>query len=154
MAIAVIYGIYDVFIAPKAKAKVMNAADSKTVEMGTFISDISASVATDQLSALDINVIKKAETRWQRNPFFGKKAFREWTMIKEPAKGSGGTHQSFIYSGYLKANNKNIAIINGVEYEAGEKLEIEGYVLKKVYQNKVVIQNIKSGSKFEILLQE
>jgi hypothetical protein len=47
-----------------------------------------------------------------------------------------------------------LAIINGVEYEAGDPLEIEGYVLKKIYPGKVVIVNEKSGSKFEVPLQE
>jgi len=153
MAVAVIYGVYDLFIAPKNDTKTVTSI-GKTVDMGTFLSDVSASTLVSQLSALDMNIIKKAEAPWQRNPFFGKKAFREWTMIKEPAKAGSGTHQSFIYSGYLKASNKNIAIINGVEYEAGDELEEEGYILKKVYQNKIVIQNSKSGSKFEVLLQE
>ena len=61
---------------------------------------------------------------------------------------------AFSYSGYLKVSNKNLAIINGVEYEAGDPLEIEGYVLKKIYPGKVVIVNEKSGAKFDVPLQE
>jgi len=47
-----------------------------------------------------------------------------------------------------------LAIINGVEYEAGDPLEIEGYVLKRIYPGKVVIVNEKSGAKFDVPLEE
>jgi len=152
MAVAVLYGVYDFFIAPKAKSTVVDVG-RKTAELETFISDLSANVARDQLLPLDINVISRAEAQWQRDPFFGRKAYREWVMVKEPAKAGSGTQQTFIYSG-LRGKNNNVAIVNGVEYEAGDALETEGYVLKKIYQNKVVIENIKSGSKFDVLLQE
>jgi hypothetical protein len=153
MAVAILYGVYNFFIAPKGKSTVVDAG-RKTAEPETFISDISANIARDQLTPLDINVISRAEAQWQRDPFFGRKGYREWAMVKEPAKAGSGTQQTFIYSGYLRGKNHNVAIVNGVEYEAGDALEIDGYVLKKIDQNKVVIENIKSGSKFDVLLQE
>lgn len=153
MALAVLYGVYDFFIAPKGKSTVVDVA-RKTAEVEIFISDLSASVARDNLSPLDISIINRAESRWQRDPFFGRKAYREWVMVKEPNKAGSGTQQTFVYSGYLRGKNSNVAIVNGIEYEAGDALDAEGYVLKKIYQNKVVIENIKTGSKFDILLQE
>jgi hypothetical protein len=154
MGVVILYGVYVLFIAPRAKSTVVDAG-RKTAEMGAFISDLSASVTRDQLSPLELNIISRAEAQWQRDPFFGRKAYREWVMVKEPARAGGGSQQvSFIYSGFLKIKDKNMAIINGVEYEAGEALEIEGYILKKIYQSKIVIENIKSGSKFDVLLQE
>jgi hypothetical protein len=153
MVLAIVYGVYDFFLAPKAKSTVVDVA-RKTAEIEAFISDLSANVARENLSSLDVNIINRAEARWQRDPFFGRKAYREWLMVKEPAKAGSGTQQTFIYSGYLRGKNNSVAIVNGIEYEAGDALDAEGYVLKKIYQNKVVIENIKTGSKFDILLQE
>ena len=100
--------------------------------------------------------LSRAETGWVHDPFYERKSFREWEKRKERAKSRRGISQkvSFSYSGYLKVSNKNLAIINGVEYEAGDPLEIEGYVLKKIYPGKVVIVNEKSGAKFDVPLQE
>ncbi|MCX5855792.1 MAG: hypothetical protein NTZ24_14685 [Deltaproteobacteria bacterium] len=154
MVVAVLYGGYDFFIASRTKSNVADVG-KRAVEMGTFITDLSANVMRDQISPLDTNIISRAEAQWQRDPFFGRKAYREWAMVKEPAKASGGAQQvTFVYSGYLNVKDKNVAIINGVEYEAGDPLETEGYILKKINQNRVVIENIKSGSKFDVLLQE
>ena len=47
-----------------------------------------------------------------------------------------------------------MAVINGLEYRIGEKLEIEGYVLKEITPLKVLIFNKNTGSKVEIPLQE
>jgi hypothetical protein len=153
MLVAIIYGSYDYFTTSKAKTNTTKTW-KKTEEMGTFISGISANITMDNLSPFDLNIIRRAETPWQRDPFWGRKGFREWTMIKEPSQLTGGSGQNFVYSGYLKAKDKNIAIINGVEYGTGEELEIEGYVLKNIYQNKAVIENMKTGSKIEVFLQE
>jgi hypothetical protein len=154
MAIAVIYAVYDFLIVPKTKAKIVSTDSNKPVEIGSFIADISANVSLDQLSQFDKTIIHKAEARWQENPFWGRKAFREWVMMKEPGKAGAGAHQSFIYSGWLNDKNRNMAIINGVEYETGQELEVGGYILRKIHQSKVVIENIKSGSKFDVLLQD
>lgn len=154
MGVAVLYGGYDFFIASRAKSNVVDVG-KRAAEMETFITDLSANVMRDQLSPLDTSIISRAEAQWQRDPFFGKKAYREWVTVKDPAKAGGGVQQvTFVYSGYLNVKDKNVAIINGVEYEAGEALETEGYILNKINQNRVVIENIKSGSKFDVLLQE
>jgi hypothetical protein len=154
MALAVIYGVYDLLIVPKAKSKIVSTDSNKPVEIGSFIADISANVSVDQLSQFDRTIIHKAEVRWQENPFWGRKSFREWVMIKDPNKAGSGAQRSFIYAGWLKDKNRNMAIINGVEYETGEELEEGGYILRKIHQSKVVIENIKNGSKFDVLLQE
>jgi hypothetical protein len=155
MAIAVLYAAYDFFIAPRTKSAVIDIG-KKSMELEAFINDITASMPKGSLSAADAYIVTRAEAQWTKDPFYDRKLFREWVKLKEPVKAGGGTSQkmSFIYSGYLTGKNNNVAIVNGVEYEAGNALEIEGYVLKKIYQNKVVIENIKSGSKFDVLLQE
>lgn len=156
MAVVVLYAAYDFFIAPRTKSAMIDIG-KQSMELEAFINNITASLPKGSLSAADAYIVARAEAQWTKDPFYDRKLFREWVKLKEPAKAGGGTSQkmSFIYSGYLKINNKKVvAIINGVEYESGDPLEIEGYVLKNIYQGKVVIINEKSGAKFDIPLQE
>ncbi|MGZ6236925.1 MAG: hypothetical protein ACXWMJ_06350 [Syntrophales bacterium] len=124
--------------------------------MEAFLTDITSRLPKGSLPAADAYVLSRAEMEWARDPFYERKSFRGWEKRREQAKAGGGVAQrvSFSYSGYLKVRDKNMAIINGVEYEAGDPLEIEGYVLKRIYPGKVVIVNKKSGAKFDVPLQE
>jgi hypothetical protein len=121
-----------------------------------FLTDITSRLPKGSLPTADAYILSRADSGWVHDPFYERKSFREWEKRKERAKAGGGISQrvSFSYSGYLQARGKNLAIINGVEYEAGDPLEIEGYVLKKIYPGKVVIVNEKSGAKFDVPLQE
>jgi hypothetical protein len=155
MAIAILYAAYDFLIASRAKKDMVDTG-KKITELEAFMAEVTANMPKGSLSASDAYKINRAEAEWMRDPFFERKSFREWVKSKEPAKTGGGTGQKMIfhYSGYLKVKDKKIAIINGVEYEPGESLEIEGYVLKSIYQDKVVILNQKNGAKLDVPLQE
>jgi hypothetical protein len=155
MALVVLFAVYDFFIAPRSKAELIDIG-KKTSELEAFLTDITSKLPKGSLPTSDAYVLSRAETGWVHDPFYERKSIREWDKRKERAKAGGGMSQrvSFSYSGYLKVRDKNLAIINGVEYEAGEALEIEGYILKKIYPGKVVIVNEKSGAKFDVPLQE
>jgi hypothetical protein len=155
--IVVFFGTYNFFIASRAKSKYTPLdVKAKSRELGAFVADVTSKITKGQLSAADAYIVGRAETQWKLNPFYEKKSFRDWIMFKEPAK-SGNDSKSgptFIYSGYLNMDNKKIAIINSVEYKTGDPLDIEDYVLKQIYSDKVVIVNKKNGAKFDVLLQE
>ena len=70
------------------------------------------------------------------------------------AAGGSSSAAKIIYSGYVDAGIMKIAVINGLEYKAGEQLEMEGYVLKRVTPSKVLIVNKNTGSEVEIPIQE
>jgi hypothetical protein len=44
-----------------------------------------------------------------------------------------------IYSGFLQMGQKRLAIINGMEYETGDRLEPGGFLLKSISPTRVVI---------------
>ena len=155
MALVIVFAAYDFFIAPRSKSEMIDIK-KKTSELEIFLADITSRLPKGALPTADAYVLSRAESEWVHDPFYERKSFREWEKRKERAKAGGGMSQrvSFSYSGYLKVSNKNLAIINGVEYEAGDRLELEGYVLKNIYPGKVVIVNEKSGAKFDVPLQE
>lgn len=154
MALVVVYGIYDFFIAPRSK-KVTVDTRGTAPKTESLLMEITADVTKEKLSPFDIAAIGRAESVWRADPFFNKREIRDWLSTKEPLKaGSVDKQVIFNYSGYIKVKDKIMAVINGVEYEAGEALETEGFILKKIYRSKVLIENVKSGSKLEIMLQE
>jgi hypothetical protein len=154
MGLVILFAIYDVFIAARSKAEPIDIG-KKTSELEAFLSNITSKLPKGSLPTSDAYILSRAETGWVHDPFYERKSFREWEKRKERARAGGISQKvSFSYSGYLNVGNKNLAIINGVEYEAGNRLEIEGYVLKKIYAGKVVIVNEKSGAKFDVPLQE
>jgi len=154
MVVAIAYAAYDYFIAPRVKLDMIDVGE-KSARLDTFINEVTTYIPKGSHSASDAYVVSRAEAHWKHDPFYERKSYREWVNVKEPAKAGGGAQKiSFNYSGYVNMKDKRMAIINGIEYESGDPLEVEGYVLRGIYQNKVVIENVKSRSKFEVLLQE
>ena len=152
--LVVLYGVYDFFIVPGTKSVSFDAG-KKPAELETFVADIMANVTKGSLLSADAYTINSAETEWIRDPFYERKSFRDWRMSKEPKTGKDSKSEpGFNCSGYLKFGKKEMVIINGVEYEAGNNLEIEGYILEKIYPDRVVIVNKKNRLRFEVPLEE
>lgn len=155
MVAAILYGAYDFLLAPKQKSSATDVK-AKLAQLGTFMADVTVSMAGGALSAADAYIVSRAETEWKRDPFYEKKSFREWMNLKNPMKAGVSSigKANFVYSGYLNLDNKRIAIVNDVEYGAGDTLETGGFVLKQIYPDRVVIVNERDGTKFEVLLQD
>jgi hypothetical protein len=47
-----------------------------------------------------------------------------------------------------------MAVLNGLEYRAGEQMVEEGYVLKQITPSKVLIFDKRTGNSLEIPIQE
>jgi len=148
-ALAVIYGIYEIIF--------RSPAGNKAATITTYNSAVNSNVAAvslnNPLEKLDAYIIGRAETDWKSNPFLERNLYKEWTAKEEPAAASN-TAAKFIYSGYVDSGKKKMAIINGMEYSEGEKLAIDGYVLKNITPAKIKIENRKTRSELEIFLQE
>lgn len=154
MVVVIAYAAYDFFIAPREKRDMIDVGQ-RSAKLDAFINEVTTYMPKGSRSAFETYAASRAETPWKHDPFYERKSYREWVKVKEPAKAGGIAQKiSFNYSGYVNMKDKRMAIINGIEYESGDPLEVEGYVLRGIYQNKVIIENVKSKSKLEVLLQE
>ncbi len=159
-ALVVLFGAFSLLSGGSGK-KAAGPAVKKTTDLQTLSSDVATAMGKQIISARDAYVIARAETDWQRDPFFERKAYREMVSppppekeapkaaVAEPKKAT-----TFHYTGYMEFGGKKIAIINGVEYTLGEALETPGYVLKSIAADKVSIENNASRARIEIPLQE
>lgn len=152
--IVALYGIYDRIIVPRTKS-VSLEKKKKSTELETFISDITAKITKGPITAADNRAINLAETNWKQDPFLDQKSFHEWIKFNKPDAGDiSKSEPVFGYSGYISMGRKKMAIINGIEYESGEPLDLEGYILEKIYPEKAVIVNKNNLSRIEVSLQE
>ncbi len=152
-ALFVLYAIYVYLIAPPAGKKVKDAttpaATTGSVNNEAYANDINAELAKNRISDFERYVVKRAGIESHNNPFLKKDLYREWL-----AKDNKVSTAKLVYSGYVDSRKNIIAIINGVEYKAGEKLVEEGYVLKSITPSKVLIFDKSTGINFEIPIQE
>ena len=153
MGVFVLYGAYEfIFAGPARKAATEVKSDS--VEIKTLVSGLTNELTKDSSTGTDAYVIGRAEANWQKSPFLDRSSYKELTA-REATAGKNGAAVKIIYSGYVESGMKKMAIINGLEYNAGEKLEeMEGYVLKEITKSKVIISNKNTGSQVEIPIQE
>ncbi len=127
--------------------------DSNQAGKNNFISTLPGDLLKNPVNLADAYIVGKAEADWGKNPFWEKGSYREWAS-RDDAKTKNDPVAKILYSGYVDVGKKKMAVINGLEYNIGDKLEIDGYVLKKITAAKVVISNKAKGSELEILIQE
>ncbi len=153
-ALGVLYAGYVYLIEPainKAKAK-----DPKQ-EISAPASVVKNDLIKDADAGMGKYVIARAETDWKKNPFVDRtsSSYKEWASIQRAAAaGSNNVAGKIIYSGYVDAGKNKIAIIDGFEYQAGDQLEMEGYVLKQVTPSQVLILNKNTGIEVDIPIAE
>lgn len=151
MGVVVLYGAYEFIFASSSRKA--GGAVSNSTEINSLVSGLTSELTKDSSEGTNAYVISRAEAEWQRNPFLEKGIYKEWAS-REGAAGKNVATAKFIYSGYVDSGKKKMAIINGLEYSAGEKLEIDGYVLRKITNSSVIISNRDTGNEIEITIQE
>lgn len=146
--LVVLYGAYELSIARQAAQK--DKTESNSVEGQSFVNTLNNDLKKYKVVGVDAYIAKRAEADWNKSPFWEKTSYREF--VGKEAGGAAAVN--IIYSGYVDTGGKKIAIINSFEYEAGEKLDIEGYVLKRVTPSRVLVVNPKTGSELYVPIQE
>lgn len=159
MLAAVLYGAYEFFSTGRKGPAVVDTA-KKAADLNTFIGDITVALTKDTPSPVDAYMIKRAEAEWLRDPFYEPKNDREDAIAKEAAHAQQveaaltALKGKLNYTGYVALGHKIIAIVNGNEYVVGEPLDVGGYVLNRIYPDKIVIYNKVTRLTIDIPLQE
>ncbi len=154
MVVAVIYGVYDWYARAMKKAAPI-PTDARSISQA--LQDASALSGKNPASKAETYLIRRAEMNWPRDPFYTGD-MRLASLPGDPAKAGAGAGSDkkadFRYTGYRMAGKRQLAIINGVEYETGDPLEVQGYVLKGISPSKVIIEDRHEGRVFEVFLQD
>ena len=150
-ALCVLYAVYELLIARPAAQKAKTARiENKVVDAPSLVNTLTSDLTKYKVAGVDAYIAKRAEADWNKNPFWEKASYREFAGKEE----GGVPAVKIIYSGYVETGGKKVAIINSFEYEAGDKLDVEGYVLKQVTPLRVLVVNRQTGSKLYVPIQE
>lgn len=158
MALTLVYGFYALFLESPTPGKPKLAApENKLDTYNDFITKVAALVKGG-VSPEETYIIEKIPVKWARDPFLNTKtegAFKpEKEKLTEAQKEANDSKLDIVYSGFLNMGNRNLAIINGIEYEKGEKLPEGGQIVEQIFPDRVVIGRAGSPRKITVKLED
>jgi hypothetical protein len=161
MLLTVVYGVYALFFEGKGKSSTTpTAAISATKQLenlNAFITKV-AEASRAGLSKEDKYIIARAESAWKQDPLTTVELTdiptdeikRQKQVVPTP-----GPQLNVSYTGFMQMGDKTFAIINGLEYTAGDELEQGGYIVRSITPRQVVIVSTdRSKNKFIFPLEE
>lgn len=146
MVLTVGYGAIELLL-PRAKTGTGAPAPQATENLSVFISKVAdaAKSAASEPSAL---IIQKAEAAWKLDPFMViRKAPPPAAEARSP-NAAARAMPNLVFSGFLEIGPKRLAIINGMEYEAGDRVSPGSFSIKAILPNKVIM----TSSQGEVVL--
>jgi len=152
MLLAVVYGVYIVFFAgPNEEAAFKSGGDTKLEALNSFITKV-AEKTKSSLPEEQAYALQKAQSDWTQDPLIHikPKMSREEEAQRQPLK----LDRKIIYTGFLQMGANRLAIINGLEYEIGDRLEPDGLIVRNIHPNHVVIGSPVHKNKKIILPME
>jgi hypothetical protein len=154
MAVAILYGLFTFIAGGSLKKRFTISPEVSTNEIKAIASDTTDAVNKDALSVTEAYALSRIEADWRHDPFYEKKAYSEMVQTaKAAAKVDAAVN--FSYTGYMEYGGRLMAIINGLEYGAGEALDVPGYILRSISPAKVIIENkADSRTKIEVVMQD
>ncbi len=143
--LTLIFGVYQLFLTGPDTGTAPKKNET-SAELTQFIQQVSAQIKQTSLSVTEKYVIAHSSLPWGDSPFlesFSALSAKGAKRITAPQ--DQWRQVQWKYSGYVSLGNKKLAIINGVEYEAGEMLKEKDYYLRKIESDYIEIVRIKDG---------
>jgi len=154
--LAVIYGIYNFLFSPTPSSN-LQIQIKGTEALNNFVTKLSKDIRKEGLTAADADILNRIMADWRNDPMIGSTAqlTRELEIQKEETIVTDVAEDiDLVYSGYLSLGDLNLAIINNMEYQAGEEIEQGGYVIEQIYPEKAIIRVIGTHRNIVLPLEE
>jgi len=143
MLLTVVYGVYTVFFEGKGGTQQIApvSATKQLEDLNIFITKV-AEASKAGLSKEDKYIIQVAEAEWKQDPLVSVELKDRPESEIQKAKAVAPVSIPDLdvrYTGFMQMGDKKFAIINGVEYAAGDRLEQGDYILQSITPSRVVI---------------
>jgi len=150
-ALALGYGALELLL---PRGNVAPVSQPQSLEgLNAFIAKVADATRAGTAEAGAI-VIQKAEAAWKQDPFLDiQKAKAAESTAMRPKETT--RLPNLVYNGFIELGSKRLAIINGQEYEAGDKLNPGGFTIKSILPTRVMIVSAQGeGAPIVLPLQE
>jgi hypothetical protein len=146
MVAAIGFGAFEIFIRPAVKAPVQerNMGREEATKLSTTISQ---TIQKSELVEVERYFLQAAVSEWVKDPFYvwPEPRYTDMAPGKETTEKPGESAKSFVYSGYLEMGRTRIAVLNGIEYLAGEITQDEEFLVLNITPERVTLRSKKSG---------
>lgn len=146
VVIAVIGAVVDRFVFSKKKPAVSQGSATSSFNLSEV-----AQVSANQVPQATLYALELAKKPWQRNIFAIPD--KKLSSVKSSQKSQDpASEPEFKYTGVVDTGKKKIAIINGIEYAEGDLLDSKGIYLKKIFADRVIIENRPLRTDIEVAI--
>jgi hypothetical protein len=150
MVLSVIYGVYVMFFeSPKQTTSFGGGGQRELEALNTFITKVADKTKSGP-SERQAYVLQKAQTTWKQDPLVQ----LEVQKVKAETGPAPVLDARVQYTGFLEMGDTRLAIISGMEYEIGDRLEPGGFVIRRILPNHVVVEPPGQKKKTMILPME
>ena len=151
MVLTLVWGAYSLFFSSPPQSAPISSSDNGLEQLNTFITQIAATSKTG-LSETEAHILKQAESEWEQDPFVSVETTRDPQFLQNEAVVEQiKPDYQISYTGYMQMGNTRLAIINGMEYEVGDKLEPGGYLVRTITSTQIVLVATKGKRKKFVL---
>jgi hypothetical protein len=150
MLTVIILGAYSFLSSPSKNI----AVDSEKAisELNKVIVDLAKKINRDDQSNVAY-ILQKAAEKWKKDPFVQSSGHFDVADKEESYQSGLSEPASILFSGFIHAGDKMLAIINGLEYEEGDVMGSGGYSVKKISREKVILES-GSGKDLVVLIEK
>jgi hypothetical protein len=135
MVLAVVYGVYTVFFSAPREAAI-SGGRGELDALNAFVAKVAENTKAG-LTKEQTYVLEKTQDEWKQDPFV--QIQPRLTREEEAARQPLVLNSKIAYTGFLEMGNKRLAILNGMEYEVGDRLEPAGLVVRTINPTHVVV---------------
>ena len=137
--VALLFGVYIVFLEPKPQEQTFAKTPESDLEsLNSFITKV-ATATNEGLSEKDSYILQRAENQWLRDPLIRIRKPKESEKESKEAVKIAGPEFAIRYTGFMEMGTMRLAIINGNEYAAGDRLEQGGYIVRSISPTQIVV---------------
>jgi hypothetical protein len=140
MLLTVSYGLYS-WLSPGAPAPGgTEKASGASQQIEALVANLAQTFDQSNTLEHDRLLLERAEEAWTARLFL-EKAFGAASLEAVSSTGEGGApgEAALVYSGYIAVGARQVAVINGIEYEAGDQLDQSALVLRRIQPDLVTL---------------
>ena len=156
---ALLYGIFDYFVFSSLKNSSDEAIQSETTKNNlAVLTTLDGKLASLQIMAKNQNkdsyLISMIESEWKNDPFLKLTKAPEKFVDKSMESAATIDVLELNYSGFIQYDKRIFAVINGMEYVAGEYIKDTEYQIVRITSNKIVLTIDKNRQTVLFLKEE